>query len=64
MSKEEMDRLTSYGVVRKVNRSEWASPVFTIPKSDSTLRSIGDFREVNTHIKRKPFPLPKIGDLL
>ena len=35
-----------------------------MPKTDTTLRSIGDFREVNTHIKRKPFPLPKISDLL
>ena len=62
--KEEMDRLCNYGVVRKINSSEWASPVFTVPKSDNTLRSIGDFRAVNTHIKRKPFPLPKISDLL
>ena len=62
--KEEMDRLCNYGVVRKINSSEWASPVFTVPKSDNTLRSIGDFRAVNTHIRRKPFPLPKISDLL
>ena len=41
--KEEMDRLCNYGVVRKINNSEWASPVFTVPKSDNTLRSIGDF---------------------
>ena len=64
MLKEEMDRLCNYGVVRKVNCSEWASPVFTVPKTDTTLRSIGDLREVNTRIKRKPFPLPKISDLL
>ena len=56
-----MDRLCNNGVhvVRKVNRSEWASPVFTVPKTDTTLRSIGDFREVNTHIKRKHFPTAK-----
>ena len=41
-----MDRSCNYGVVRKINSSEWASPVFTVPKSDNTLRSIGDFRAV------------------
>ena len=62
--REEMDRLCSYGVVRKINRSEWASPVFTVPKTDTSLRSIADLREVNKNIKRKPFPLPKISELL
>ena len=64
MLREEMDRLCSYGVVRKINRSEWASPVFTVPKTDTSLRSIADLREVNKNIKRKPFPLPKISELL
>ena len=46
--KEEMDRLCNYGVVRKINSSEWASPVFTVPKSDNTLRSIGDSHKKET----------------
>ena len=40
-------------------------PAFIIPKKDGiTLRSIADFRELNKRIKRKPFPIPKIQDLL
>jgi RNase H-like domain found in reverse transcriptase/Reverse transcriptase (RNA-dependent DNA polymerase) len=47
-----------------VNRSEWACPMLTIAKPDKTLRSLTDLRELNKRIKRKPFPIPKINDLL
>ena len=38
--------------------------MFTITKPDKTLRSLADLRELNKRIKRKPFPIPKINDLL
>ena len=38
--------------------------MFTIPKPDGSLRSLADLRELNKRIKRKPYPLPKISDLL
>ena len=60
----EVDRLCQVGVLRKVNRSEWGAPTFVIPKKDQTIRFISDFRELNKRIKRKPFPIPKIQDLL
>lgn len=60
----EIDRLCKLGVLKKVNRSEWAAPTFIIPKKDGTVRVISDFRELNKRIKRKPFPIPKIQDLL
>ena len=62
--REEIERLIKFGVLRKINRSEWAAPMFTIPKPDGTLRSLADFRELNKRIKRKPYPLPKISDML
>jgi Reverse transcriptase (RNA-dependent DNA polymerase) len=62
--RDEVRRLVEYGVLRKVNRSEWACPMFTILKPDGSLRSLADLRELNKRIKRKPFPLPKINDLL
>ena len=62
--KEEIKRLCEYGVLRKINNSEWACPMFTIAKPDGSLRSLADLREVNKVIKRKPFPLPKITDML
>ena len=62
--KAEVERLCQVGVLRKVNRSEWAAPTFIIPKKDGTVRFINDFRELNKRIKRKPFPIPKIQDLM
>ena len=62
--KLEVDRLCKIGVLKKVNRSEWAAPTFIIPKKDKTVRFISDFRELNKRIKRKPYPIPKIQDLL
>ncbi len=60
----ELERLCSIGVLRKVNQSEWAAPTFIIPKKDGSVRFISDFRELNKRIKRKPFPIPNIQDLL
>ncbi len=38
--------------------------MFTILKPDKSLRSLADLRELNKRIKRKPYPLPKINDML
>jgi len=62
--KAELERLCEYGILRKINRSEWACPMFTIAKPDGSLRSLADLRELNKVIKRKPYPLPKITDML
>ena len=60
----EVERLCKVGVLKKVNRSEWAAPTFIVPKKDKTVRFITDFRELNKRIKRKPFPTPRIQDML
>ena len=63
--KDEVQRLIKYKVLRKIHDSEWGMPAFIIPKKDGiTIRSIADLRELNKRIKRKPFPIPKIQDLL
>jgi predicted aspartyl protease len=62
--KTEVDRLVESGVLKKINRSEWAAPTFIIPKKDGSVRFISDFRELNKRIKRKPYPIPKIQDML
>jgi hypothetical protein len=38
--------------------------MLTIAKPDKSLSSLADLRELNKRIKRKPFPIPKINDLL
>ena len=62
--KKDLDRLESIGILRKVNRSEWAAPAFIIPKKDGRVRFISDFRKLNSQIKRAPYPLPHIKDML
>ena len=41
---EELDRLEKLGVVKKVERSDWASPIFCVPKKDGSKRICGDFK--------------------
>ncbi len=54
----------SIGVLTKVNHSEWAAPAFIVPKKDGRVRFISDFRKLNKMIKRSPYPLPHIKDML
>ena len=63
-TKKECERLCKIGVLRKINRSEWAAPTVIRPKKNKRVRFLSDFWELNKRIKRKPFPLPKIQDLL
>ena len=60
----EIERLCEIGVLKRVNNSQWGAPSFLIPKKDGTVRFINDFRELNKRIKRKPYPIPKIQDML
>ena len=62
--KMEVERLCQIGVLKRVNRSEWAAPSFIIPKKDGTVRFINDFRELNKRIRRRPYPIPNIQDML
>ena len=62
--KLEIERLCKIGVLKRVNNSQWGAPSFLIPKKDGTVRFINDFRELNKQIKRKPYPIPKIQEML
>jgi len=62
--KNEVDRLIKIVILKKVNHSKWGSPCFVIPKRDGKIRFISDFRELNKSVKRTPFPLPKIQNML
>jgi hypothetical protein len=62
--RKEVDRLVALGVLEKKNDSEWAAPTFIIPKKNGTVRFVSDFRQLNKRLKRKPFPIPKISELM
>ena len=51
-------------VLRKCSDSEWGAPTFIIPKKNGTVRFISDFRKLNAQLKRKPYPIPKISEML
>ena len=61
--KKELLRLVKIGVLEQVHSSEWGSPTFIIPKKDGKM-FFSDFRKLNKMLKRKPYPLPRIADLL
>ena len=61
---KEIERLIQIGVLEQVEQADWLSPSFIIPKSDRTVRFLSDFRELNKALVRRPFPLPKISDML
>jgi hypothetical protein len=47
-------------VLKTINRSEWASPMFTVSKTYQTLRSITDLKEVNQKDCYKTYPILKV----
>ena len=63
-TKKEMDRLEGIRVFEKNNDSEWGAPTFVQKKKTGDVRILTDFRKLNDCIVRKPFPLPRIQDLL
>ena len=61
---KELQRLIDIGVLEQVQQADWLSPSFIIPKSDGTVRFLSDFRQLNKAMVRRPFPLPKVSDML
>lgn len=64
VTKKEIERLLRIGVLKKSHESEWAAPTFIQPKKTGDVRVLTDFRQLNKVLKRRPFPLPKISDML
>ena len=62
--KSKLDRLVKANILKKVSRSEWAAPTFIILKKDGTVRFISGFRDLNKRIRRTPYPISKIQNLL
>ena len=60
----ELNNMINDGVFTRIGESEWGFPSFIIPKKDGRVRWLSDFRKLNELIVRKPFPLPRIQDIL
>ncbi len=60
----ELDRLEEAGVLQKVDHSEWATPIVTVPKKDGKVRICGDYRAmVNQALDVDQYPLPRLKEL-
>ncbi|HSN66200.1 MAG TPA: RNase H-like domain-containing protein, partial [Fusibacter sp.] len=62
--KKELDRLVKIGVLQPTGASLRAAGTFIIPKKDGTVRWVTDFRQLNKHIARLQYPLPKIQQII
>jgi hypothetical protein len=61
---KEVDRLVKLGVLKRQLASEWASPLFIIPKKNRAVCFLSNFWEVNKRLVRKSFLNPKISTVL
>jgi hypothetical protein len=59
-----MKRLTDIYVFNRSSDSEWAEPTLIQSKKTGDVRILTDSRRLSSQIKRKPFPLQKISDML
>jgi len=62
--KKELDKYVEAGVLEHTGQSEWIAGSWIIPKKDGAARWISDFRGLNRNLKRRVYPLPKIGDIM
>ena len=62
--KGELDRLEKNGVLRKIENSEYASPIVIVPKADGTLRICGDYKvSINKDIADFEYHLPTAEEI-
>ncbi len=63
--KKEVEHLCKIGVLQKVTGSSaWGFPAFAVPKKNQTIRFVADLRKLNDITQRKPYPIPRILDIM
>ena len=61
---EELHRLEKDGVLVKLDHSEWAAPIVTVPKKDGKVHFCGDYKvTINPILEVDQYPLPRPIDL-
>jgi hypothetical protein len=63
-TEKEVKRLTVIYVFNRSSDYEWAAPTFIQAKKTGDVQILTDFKRLNAQIKRKPFLLPNISNLL
>ena len=65
MFRDEFKILVSLGVLEEANESEWGSPLFAQYRAKTNcVRFLSGFQNLKRVLKHKPYPMPKIRDIL
>ncbi|GFX44086.1 gag-pol polyprotein [Trichonephila clavipes] len=59
--KVEFEFILAQGIIRP-SKSPWSSPLHIVPKSDSTVRPVGDYRQLNSVTEFDSYPMPYLND--
>ncbi|GFX22285.1 hypothetical protein TNCV_2951261 [Trichonephila clavipes] len=59
--KVEFEFLLAQGIIRP-SKSPWSSPLHVVPKSDSTVRPVGDYRQLISVTEFDSYPMPYLND--
>ena len=63
--RRKIERLVNLGVLAKDSDSPWAASFFCQPKKNKDeVRFLTDLRQLNKRLVTKPFPLPRIRQIL
>ncbi|GFS69565.1 hypothetical protein TNCV_3894241 [Trichonephila clavipes] len=57
----EFEFLLAQDIIRP-SKSPWSSPLHVVPKSDSTVRPVGDYRKLNSVTEFDSYPMPYLND--
>ena len=61
--KEQIDKWVDEGVIVS-SRSEYASPLVIVKKSNGDMRLCGDYRKLNEKVIKDLYPIPRVDDSL
>ena len=60
----ELYKLEKHGVIKKTDKSCWASPMVVVPKADKTIRICGDYKStINQSVEDEEYVLSTAQDL-
>ena len=60
----ELERMRKEGILKPVEKSEWAAPIVVVRKGDGNVRICGDYKVTfNPYIDLGQYPMPNPDDL-
>jgi hypothetical protein len=62
--KQDIDKLLTIRFIEYVKEATWLSPIVVVPKKNGNLRISIDVKKLNGTIKKDPYPLPFIDEVL